>query len=162
MGSLLFMVADSPNDRIGPSSPVGTFATRLLAQALSRPAGVIAHCMQRACTFRCILTRWITTKVDTLDTRRKTMSITRCSHSSFPFLHLSSRRRAPSYLPPEPYHPPVLVEVGLDSTLIRAHQHVRRFDPCRACGPVPGRRRAGHRRPLRAWRSPNRSLCRST
>ncbi len=28
------MFADSPNDRIDPSSPVGTFATRLLAQAL--------------------------------------------------------------------------------------------------------------------------------
>ena len=36
IGSLLFMFADSPNDRIGPSSPVGTFATRLLAQALSK------------------------------------------------------------------------------------------------------------------------------
>ena len=34
--SLLFIFANSSDDRIGPSSPIGTFVTRLLAQALSR------------------------------------------------------------------------------------------------------------------------------
>src|SRR5215203_4917343 len=34
IGSLLFIFADSPNDQIGSSSPIDTFATRLSARPL--------------------------------------------------------------------------------------------------------------------------------
>src|SRR5215207_70880 len=35
IGSLLFVLVDSPHDQIGSSSPIDTFATRLSAQPLS-------------------------------------------------------------------------------------------------------------------------------
>jgi hypothetical protein len=38
IGSLLSIFADSPSDKIGSSSPIDTFATRLSAQPLSFPA----------------------------------------------------------------------------------------------------------------------------
>src|SRR3990170_2772454 len=48
IGSLLFIFADSPNDQIGSSSTIDTFAIRLSAQPLNAPNKTFGHSASRS------------------------------------------------------------------------------------------------------------------
>ena len=88
-----------------PVTPARTAHTSNHASMCPRPSGVMARCMQRACTLRFILARRTATGIDAWATCREYIGITRCPLSSFPFPHLSPRRRAPRFCC-QPYHPP--------------------------------------------------------
>ena len=95
-------------------------------------------CCAKGYTFRCILARRTEVRVDASAICRHYRGITRCPHSSFPFPHLSPRRRAPRFCC-EPYHPePVLGNLFMATlTTLNAKSRRHIVHPRRPCPKTP-------------------------